>query len=50
MKKIEVTFTGENRHNQVADYFRRYHPAGYDTFVLKEDNEKVVVVRNLSCD
>ena len=50
MKKVQVVFSGENKDQEVADYFRRYNPFGYDTFVLRENDNEVVVVRNLTCD
>jgi hypothetical protein len=31
MKIVKVEFTGEDRHEKVADYFRRYHPFGLET-------------------
>ncbi len=50
MHKIVKTFSGENRAQEVKNYFSRYHPFGYGTQVIKENDEEVVVERWSSCD
>jgi hypothetical protein len=36
--------------DEVDAYFERYHPHGYDTFIMSENKEGVVVSRLRFCD
>lgn len=50
MQLIKAEFTGETKEKDVVAYFRRYHPNGYDTRIIAQNDEKIVVARYSCCD
>lgn len=50
MTTIKKVFVGENKVKEVVNYFSRYNPCGYDTQIVEETTERVVVTRLKSCD
>jgi hypothetical protein len=50
MTIIKKVFVGDDKVKEVVNYFMRYNPYGYDTQVVEETSEKIVVTRMKNCD